>query len=115
MDNNNQTPKIDTERIVNQKAWDEIMGTPQKREKIAAEMQALQVQPGWITISKILQIHITEIEANILDNDTLTQDQQNELKKDRARYKLFKTLPATLVQDAMNPQSQQEVNDDVYE
>lgn len=115
MDNNSQAPKIDSEKIVNRRAWDELLGTPEKREKVAAEMQALQVQPGWATISKILQIHITEIEANILDNDTLTQEQHNELKKDRARYKLFKSLPQELVQTAMNPQGQSEVNDDVYE
>lgn len=91
------------------------LNTKEKIQKVAMDLQALQAQPGWIFIERLLKLHIDNYAEKILTDEQLSVEDERACKRERSFFLLFKTLPSGLVKDLMNPDLKaKEENDDPF-
>lgn len=105
----------DPKQVAAQKIEAELFNTKEKKQRAIADLQALLANPGWIILEKILKFNAEANATVLLDEEGLTKEQENELRKDRLRFMFLKILPQKLIEQFTAQVNYVEPNDDPYE
>lgn len=103
---------IDPKNLLTPDVHEQLLDTPEKIQRATMELQALQAQPGWIFIERVLKIHIDGYADRILNDETLTGDEEKDCKRERAFLLLFKSLPIAWVHELLNSNIQTDESQD---
>jgi len=94
---------VEPKDLITPTIYEKELNSPERIQKVVMDLKALEAQPGWIFIERMLKVHIDAYAEKILNDETLTQEAELACKRERAFFLLFKNLPGGLVKDLMNP------------